>query len=248
MLKSLRIKNNMVTDNTVEFYDQESEQYSKKRYEGETLSYFQFLFKRRRQLFLDLISRIKAELANSDVLEIGCADGVLIKKLFQKLPDTFRSIVGIDVSPAMLNQARQTTRDLKASYFLRGEEPEGKFNLVIELGVHPHHFEDEMIFVSEKLESRGYFIYSASGKSSLHVKIKLGKESYTKDYLDYSSYEKIIKKYFDIVFSEPYGLFIPKVWAIPSIARVLQPFLEIIFKNIFPDLFHEKIYLLRKRP
>lgn len=237
----------MVTDNTVDFYNDESEQYSRKRYEGETLTYFQFLFKRRRQLFLSLINRISGELNDSNVLEIGCADGVLVKKLFQKLPDTFKSIIGIDVSPKMLEQARQTTKDSRAKYFLRGQEPEDKYDLVIELGVHAQNFEDEMVYVFRKLETFGYFIYSASGKNSLHVKIKLSDKDYIRDYLGYSEYEKIIKKYFDIVLFEPYGLFIPKLWAFPALAHIVQPTLEKIFKNIFPNLFHEKIYLLRKK-
>ena len=237
----------MVTDNTVDFYNDESEQYSRKRYEGETMTYFQFLFKRRRQLFLGLISRISGELKDSDVLEIGCADGVLVKKLFQKLPNIFKSIIGIDVSPLMLERARETTKDPKASYFLRGEEPEGKFKLVIELGVHVQNFDDEMLYVCQKLESNGCFIYSASGRNSLHAKIKLSKEKYVVDYMDYPEYEKVIRKYFEIISAEPYGLFVPKLWAIPSIARLLQPFLDSVFKNTFPDLFHEKIYLLRKK-
>ncbi len=237
----------MVTDNTVDFYDQESGGYSKKRYEGETQSYFQFLFKRRRQLFLGLISCISGELKNSDALEIGSADGVIVKKLLQKLPGSFKSITGIDVSPKMLEQARQTTKDPRARYFLRGQEPEGKFDLVIELGVHAQNFENEMVFISKKLRPSGYFVYSASGKNSLHVKIKLTGKDYTKDYLDYPDYEKVIKKYFNIVSAEPYGLFIPKLWAVPSLARVLQPLLDNIFKNMFPSLFHEKIYLLRTK-
>src|SRR4051812_16284243 len=125
----------MRTNNTVDFYNQESEQYSRKRYEGETETYFQFLFKRRRQLFLGSVSRIASELHNANALEIGCADGVIIKKLLQKLPNSFNTITGIDVSPKMIEEARRTTSDKKARYFLRGEEPQEKYNLVIELGV-----------------------------------------------------------------------------------------------------------------
>ena len=234
-------------ENTVDFYDKESGEYSKKRYEGKTLSYFQFLFKRRRQLFLGFIGGISKSLKDSDVLEIGCADGVLIKKLFQKLPNTFRSITGVDVSPKMLDRARETTKDYRAKYFLRGEEPIQKYDLVIELGVHTQSFEEEMFYVAEKLNLGGYFIYSVSGSQSLHAKIKLKGKDYAKDYLSYSGYENIIKKYFDVVAHESYGLFVPKLWAIPTLANLVQPMLEALFKNILPNLFHEKIYLLRKK-
>lgn len=237
----------MVTDNTLDFYNRESEQYSRKRYEGETLTYFQFLFKRRRQLFLGLIGGIAKSLRNSNALEIGCADGVIVKKLLQKLPESFKSITGIDVSPKMLELARERTLDPRAKYFLRGEEPEETYDLIIELGVHAQNFENEMIFVSERLRILGYFIYSVSGKNSLHVKIKLGGKDYIRDYMDYPEYEKIIKKYFDIISLEPYGLFIPKLWTFPALARIGQPVFESMFKNISPNLFHEKIYLLRKK-
>lgn len=237
----------MVTRDTIDFYNEESGQYSKKRYEGQTLSYFQFLFKRRRELFLGLIRQISPQLKNSNILEIGCADGVLIKKLLQKFPDVFQSIVGVDVSPKMLELAKKTTNDPKVKYFFRGEEPEAKYDLVIELGVHVQDFDEEMHFVSDRLNNAGYFIYSAAGKSSLHAKIKLRDKEYARDYLDYSQYENIIKKYFEIIHGQVYGLFIPKLWSIPVLARIVQPIIEVLLSNIFPNLFHEKIYFLRKK-
>src|SRR3989338_6869370 len=109
MLKYLKPMDNMIRKETVDFYNQESEQYSKKRYEGKTNSYFQFLFKRRRQLFLAFIDSIKTELKDSKALEIGCADGVIVKKLLQKLPDSFKTITGVDVSPKMIQKAKETT-------------------------------------------------------------------------------------------------------------------------------------------
>ena len=216
-------------DNTVSFYDKESEQYSRKRYEGKTLSYFQFLFKRRRQLFLELISRITDEVSGTDLLEIGCADGVIIKKLLQKLPKTFNSVVGLDVSPKMIEEARKTTQDSRVKYYLRGEEPRLIYGLVIELGVHAQQFENEMVFVNDNLHGNGYFIYSTAGKDSLHARIKLGGKDYVTDYMSYSKYEEIIKKYFSIVFVEPYGFFVPKLWALPRLARFVQPIFEMVF-------------------
>ena len=237
----------MKIDDTIDFYNKESDQYSKKRYEGDLLTYFQFLFRRRRELFLSLVGSITPKLKGADALEIGCADGVLIKKIFQKFPSTFESVVGIDISEGMLETARASTHDTRASYFLRGNEPQKTFGLVIELGVHAESFEEEMKYVSGKLSPQGYFIYSAAGRNSLHAKIKLKDKKYAGDYLTYSGYEKIMNTYFDIISSEAYGLFVPKLWAFPWLARKLQPVLEYICKPVAPSLFHEKIYLLRKK-
>jgi SAM-dependent methyltransferase len=234
-------------DVTVDFYNKESSQYSEKRYNSLTETYFQFLFKRRRQLFLDFVGRISKLLDGAHALEIGCADGVIVKKLLQKFPNSFASITGIDISPKMIEEASRTTEDSRAAYFVRGDEPDTTYEMIIELGVHAHNFEGEMQYISNHLKTSGYLIYSASGKNSLHAKIKLQTAAYRKDYLSYSGYEKIIQKYFSIVATVPYGLFVPKLWAFPRIARVMQPVLEALLRNIFPGLFHEKIYLLKKK-
>jgi len=42
----------MTEESTINYYNQESSQYSRKRYEGKTESYFQFLFRYRQNLFL----------------------------------------------------------------------------------------------------------------------------------------------------------------------------------------------------
>ena len=184
---------------------------------------------------------------NASVLEIGCADGVLIKSLLERWPNVFGSLIGVDISPMMIEEAIRTTKDSRVKYFLRGVEPGEKNDLVIELGVHSQNFDAEINSVSEKLKESGYFIYCVAGRSSLHARFKLLGVSYVNDYMSYAEYEKIIKKYFDVLSSEPYGLFIPKLWAFPRFAMVVQPILEKLFRNMFSNLFHEKIYLLRKK-
>ncbi len=237
----------MSNEATIDFYDKQSEQYSRKRYEGRTETYFQFLFKKRRKLFLDFVSQIAPSLHNASGLEIGCADGVIVKKLLQKLPQSFSKIVGLDISPKMIDQAKRTTTDPKAEYYLRGEEPAQNYDLIIELGVHSEVFENEMKYIAEKLNISGYFIHSVSGYSSLHAKIKLQNAHYRQDYLSYSEYEEIIKKYFKVVDAKSYGLFVPKLWSLPFLARVFQPIFEILFNKITPSFFHERIYLLQKK-
>ncbi|MFZ2522097.1 MAG: class I SAM-dependent methyltransferase [Minisyncoccia bacterium] len=237
----------MANESTIDYYDNQSGQYSQKRYEGKTETYFQFLFKRRRQIFLGFIASL-GDFKDFRLFEIGCADGVLIKKILQKMPNSFSKIVGIDISPKMLEKARATTADSRVSYFLRGEEDFSiKYNLVLEVGVHVSDLLTEVKFVSNKLSVGGYFIYSTAGKNSLHARIKLRDKDYAKEYITYFKCEEILNRYFEIISSQGYGLFIPKLWAVPALARVVQPIAEALFRKILPNLFHEKIYLLRKK-
>ncbi len=237
----------MESEDTINFYDSESSQYTKKRYDGKTESYFQFLFKRRRQILLGFIGSLKP--VDWRLLEIGCADGVLLKKLVQKFPEGFKSLVGIDISPKMIDKAIETTKNPIVTYHLRDEEKdsESKYDLILELGVHVYNLEEEMLFVSKKLPRDRYFIYSAASRNSIHARIKLKDKEYLKDYMSYDGYEKILRKYFRIVSSKPYGLFIPKLWAFPALARIVQPIVDALLRNVIPSLFHEKIYLLIKR-
>ena len=234
-------------EETIEFYNKESSQYSEKRYEGITNSYFQFVFKRRLTIFLSFFDVLSRDAKNIKALEIGCADGIVARKLLLVSEDKLDSVVGVDISPDMISQAKQITHNPKITYYMRGEEPAALYNLIFELGVHPYDFEGELKFVSSRLVPEGYFIYSLASRGSLQVKFKLKGAAFVNDYMDYTDYEKIIVKYFNIVSSEPYGLFIPKLWAFPGFARIVQPIIEKIFKNIFPNLFHEKVYLLKKK-
>ena len=155
---------NMIRKDTVDFYNKESTQYSKKRYEGKTNSYFQFLFKRRRQLFLAFIDSVKGELKDSKALEIGCADGVIVKKLLQKLPDSFKTITGVDVSPKMIEISKNRLKD-KATINLDSIEsfsPKNKFNYIFSIDSFHHYANQEKAILNlhQTLKKGGKLIIS----------------------------------------------------------------------------------------
>lgn len=232
------------------FYDKESVLYSQKRYEGVTDTYVKFLFNKRLNILLGYLNRIIDKNSQYLLLDVGCADGAVTQKIDIAFPSSFKKIVGIDISPEMVEVARKKNQKSKISFFLRGkeEEQQERYDFILEVGfLAPHLFKDEFLFLDHNLKKGGYFICSLSPKNSLHARIKLRDETYIKGYLTYPEYEAILSEHFEIIAKEPYGLFVPKLWAFPLLARCLQPFFELSFKYIAPSLFHEKIYLLKKK-
>jgi SAM-dependent methyltransferase len=237
----------MIQD-TVDFYEKESGHYTAKRYPEITTSYTQYLFKKRLKIFLVFLIKIEKDLPqNATILEIGCADGVLFKAIEEKFPNRFSKLVGTDISPKMIEEARRQNTNTRASFCLRDELRPEKFDLVIELGVHPFDLDGELNYVSGYLNSKGYFFYNLGGLKSLYARFKLKDKPYIKDYKTYSLYEKFLSKYFSIEASQVYSLFIPWLWKIPFVGRSLQPVFDFVFRGITPELFHEKIYLLKKK-
>jgi SAM-dependent methyltransferase len=229
-----------------QFYDSESDQYSKKRYEGLLSTYTQFLFRKRLEIFLGMFKQIAGQRKVS-LLDIGCADGIVINRIQRAFPQSTHKVVGIDISPQMIAQARESIKDPRASFYLRNEAPQEMYGVILELGVHVENLEDEIQYVKNHLVNGGYFIYSVAGRDSLHARIKLQNAAYVKDYRSYADAERILSEHFEIVDSQAYGFFIPKLWSIPPLARVLQPIIDSILRGITPSLFHEKIYLLRDK-
>ena len=234
---------------TIAFYDRESAQYSEKRYSGITQSYYQFLFKKRLALFLNFVRKSVATLpTQATLLEIGCADGVVVRAIETHFPKRFEKYLGIDVSPKMIEQATQYNTNPKATFTLRDRlSPVEQFDVVIELGVHPIDLEGELTFVSDHLKPGGYFFYALAGKRSSHVRFKLRHVAYAKDYRTYREYESALSRVFSIVDTRVYGLFIPKLWMIPLLGRLLQPIVDQFCALLIPEFFHEKIYVLRKK-
>ncbi len=226
------------------FYDLESVVYSKKRYQGVTRSYTQYFFKRRLSLVLRLLGRIGGK--NLKLLDIGCADGIMTISIHEHFPEMFSELVGVDVSSAMIEVARKATSDPQISFFLKSETPNKRFDIALSLGyLSAVIFEDEARFVSDHLKSDGYYICALAGRDSLHRRLKLGNVPYLSDFRAYSEYDKMLRTHFLIVKEIPYGLFVPKLWSMPFLARILQPVFEVFFAHIAPNLFHEKIYLLK---
>jgi len=231
----------------VDYYNARSANYSEVRYPKITLSYTQYIFKKRLEIFLDFLERIEETLPeNATILEIGCADGVVFKAIEEKFPGRFVKLVGIDVSPKMISEAKNRNKNLRALFFLRDEFKLKKFDLIIELGIHPYNLDGELNYVNECLNSKGYYFYSAVGRKSVFVGLKLRAEKYLNDYKSYKQYEQIFGKNFILENSEVYGLFIPKLWSVPFLGRLLQPIFDSVFSKIIPERLHEKIYCLRK--
>jgi len=237
----------MIQD-AVEFYDKESGHYTTKRYPKVTLSYTQYVFKKRLEIFLTQLAKIEKNLPRTaTVLEIGCADGIVFKAMEERFPNRFVKMIGIDVSPKMISEAKNTNTNPRANFFLRDDFKLEKFDLIIELGIHPYDLVGELEYVNEHLNSFGYYFYSAVGRKSSFVSIKLRGENYLDDYKSYKKYEEVFKKYFSVENGEVYGLFVPKIWSLPIVGRSLQSVFDTIFKHIIPEFFHEKIYLLKNR-
>ena len=229
------------------FYNNESAQYSKKRYEGALLSYTQYLFRTRLSIFIRMLERAIGARKNISIFEIGCADGVILQAIAKTFPDSIQNMVGIDISQGMIETAAAYNQNKNISFALRGLEENRKYDMVIELGVHVPDLQKEIGYVKSRLVEGGYFIYSVAGRKSSHVMFKRKNDAAVKDYLTYEEAEKILKNNFDIVDAVPYGLFVPKLWTSPSAGRFFQPLFDVVFRHIAPELFHEKIYLLRNK-
>jgi len=234
-------------DETINFYDKESGIYTVKRYPNQIESYTQYIFRRRLNILLSFLKKSEQVIPiNSSVFEIGCADGVIFKFLEESFPHRFSKLVGVDISPGMVAEATKQNTNKNASFILRDTAPVERYDMVLEVGVHIYDLEAEIAYIAQFLKPHGYFVYSAAGGSSLYKKIKMRDKEYSKDYLPYSSAEEVIKKYFSIEDSVVYGLFVPKLWQIPALGRFFQPIFDWIFQFIAPELFHEKLYLLKK--
>ena len=232
---------------TIDYYDKASKSYSELRYKDTFVGFFQYIFGTRRKVFLELLADIEKDLPqNATILEIGCADGVLFKAIEKKFPSRFSKMIGVDISQGMIDEAKRQNTNSRVSFVLRDNLSIEKFDVIIELGVGVYEYEDEWKFISSRLNSDGYIFYTLTSSKSLYTRFKNKDAYYVKYYKLYKEYERFFSKYFSISNSRVYGLFIPKLWSIPIIARVLQPVFDWIFKP-FQNLFHEKFYLLKKR-
>ena len=191
----------------------------------------------------DFISENKAGM---NLLEIGCADGVVLRAIASR-SRTFSALLGVDISPKMIEAAKLEKTEPNISFALRNDSLTGQFDVIAEVGVlNLNDLDSEIDFVKKHLKSGGYYICSlASGTSSRAIlKAKGGDDAFT-HFLSFGEYDQKLKKHFVVVKSDYYGLFIPLIWKIPFLARIIQPSVELLLKPFAPFLFHEKIYLFR---
>jgi SAM-dependent methyltransferase len=245
--------------NAMSFYDDESAIYSEKRYADKAGTYVQYFFNCRLAIVLKAIAARVSDKkifpgTGLTLIDIGCADGVMTRKIAESFPTAFSKLVGADISMPMIDKARSLTRDPRISFFIKDsaygtDEPHEKFDIALGLGyLTSAIFVQETDFVRKHLVPGGLYICSFAAKGSLRARLKLKGQPYLKDYLSYAGYRSMLAKRFEIVNEIPYGLFIPKLWAMPSLGRALQPVIDAVFAHIVPGLFHEKIYVLRLKP
>lgn len=181
----------------------------------------------------------------ASLLEVGCADGVIIRGIKNYFPQ-FTQLVGVDVSPAMIAEAiGQSPQDM--DFYVRDRDIYGAFDIIVEVGVvNLTDMETEFIFAKKNMKPGGYYICSLASKTSSRSRMKMKPTDFV-HHLSFKEYEDALSKHFTIVSSEAYGLFIPLIWKIPFLGRSLQSIMEVMGKLCCPQLFHEKIYLLRLR-
>lgn len=234
----------------INFYNKESVSYSDKRYESKMVDFTQFYFRKRLSIALNFLKEGINGRSGLNLLEIGCADGIVIKKIEKNFPAIFKDMVGVDISPDMIKVAKNKNENPDASFYLREEyDKKNKYDFVLELGYLTEPIlNNEFLFAKNNLKDDGYLICSLSLKNSFRMKLKYRNNTYFQTHLTIKQYEKILSEHFMIIRNETYGLFIPKLWKFPLLAQILQPAFETIFKPIIPEFFHEKIYLLKKIP
>jgi len=230
------------------YYDAESVQYSSKRYPHVPSSYIHFFYLRRLAI---VTSRIRKTIHGSGLklIEIGCADGVVTYALADAFSNTFSDIAGVDISPKMIEAAEAHKGDRRIEFGLRQSYRfRNPYDLVVEVGVINYADADEEIRSARDLAGEnGYYLCSIAGADSLKNRLKHDEEKGFNNFLIYREYEAKLRELFTIEKVIPVGLFIPHVWKMPALARVIQPLCEAIVAPFFPNLFLEKVYLLRPR-
>lgn len=231
---------------SVEYYNQESNKYSQKRYPEAINDYLPYFFNKRFEIAKRFIKKV---MKNGDILlEIGCADGVILTKIYRAFEGRFfKKLIGIDNAPFMIEAAKRKT-DLKEIEFCIRDQwnPDEKTDIVLEIGVFNFtKLSDEITFASSNLKENGFYICSVAGKKSLRNSFKNEGARFF-NFLTFAEYEKEFSKKFDILESQRFGLYLPLVWKNKNIGRIIQPILDKIF-FFFPDYYHEAIYLMKKK-
>lgn len=232
-------------ERTRAFYDSESSVYTKKRYQGKPDTYVQFYFQNRLRIVIELIKQYARNRKGLKILDVGCADGVMTWRIRDLFPDTFIRLTGTDISPAMIDVAGRRS-DPRVDFYVKDRVPAEKYDIVLMLGyVTPAIFNEEVQFLRNYISTNGICIMNIAASDSLHARLKVKKEIIRESYLPADQYFALVKSHFDIITVRPNGLFIPKLWAVPILGRLLQPVMELVFSKIWRKCYHENIVVLR---
>ena len=228
------------------YYDKESSQYSGKRYPAHPSTYVQSFYLRRLKLLLSLVGKTMRGVGLR-LIEIGCADGVVTRALYDRFSGVFSDVAGVDISPKMIGAAKAQAGGRDISFGLRDTYTFiGQYDLVVEVGVINYADDrEELRFARRIVGDGGYYLCSIAGTSSLWNRLKPDEDKGFNNFRSYAEYEAEIREHFTILTSVPVGLFIPHIWKVPALARIVQPLVESLLAPLFPNLFHEKLYLLK---
>lgn len=229
------------------FYNQESARYSGRRYPGSAKTYTQFFFKRRLALTKKFVKGIVRQAPEPlALLEVGCADGIVISEIGKEFPSAFTKLTGIDTAPGMVEEARRKNVLPNAEFFVRDAYAGGPVDVVIETGVINYaRFEDEIAFAQKKLKPGGSYIFSIAGTGSLLNRLK--PEGDFSDFRPYAEYGRLAGNAFDVLAVRGCGFFIPFLWRVPALARLVQAAVDPVAGIFLPGLCHEKVYWVQKK-
>ncbi len=229
-----------------DFYNQESAHYSEKRYPKVAQSYTQYFFNRRLAITKAFFKKSIKSGTTYSLLELGCADGIVVRELAKDFPDAFSKLVGIDISPGMIEEARRHNSLSNATFMLRSEYAGEPVDIVNETGVINYAgFDTDIAFAHNNLKEGGHYILSVAGTGSLRNSLK--PEADFADFRSYKEYEALLRQKFTVLKVAGCGVFIPLIWRLPAIARVVHAVLEPLVGALMPGLCHEKLYLLQKK-
>lgn len=229
-----------------QFYNKESAIYSEKRYPKNATNYIQFFFKERLRLTIAELKKSIKDRQDLSLLEIGCADGIVAYEIQQACPHAFSHIVGIDISPGMIDAAREKFGTTGIIFQTRDKYTDTqKHDVIIEIGVINYATLDgELKYIAERLTADGVAIISLAGTGSVWDKTRKSDTGFN-TFQSYAEYETAISKKFTIIKTEVVGIPIPFIWRSPGFARMISSGLENTLRYIAPNLFHEKIYVIK---
>ncbi len=233
---------------TREFYDRMSDHYSRDRYLSGITNAVQYSYAQRLNIVRVFARRALMGTTHARILDVGTADGYVLRRIYDDNASHIAAMVGNDIAPKMLEEARRQSTGYPVTFVLRGQEPAGEYNLLMEIGVHMPDPQAEIEWIVERVNHGGYAIITVANRYSWYSRQKLRNKPYIVDYRTFQEYEHYIASSFDILEKRTLGIFIPKLWVLPSFfARLIQTVAEWIIERLAPNTMHERVYLLRLR-
>ncbi len=232
-----------------EFYNKESSVYSEKRYPKVAVSYTQFFFKERLRLTMNALTSFINGKKDLSLLEIGCADGIVVKDIHEAYGTHFASITATDISPGMILSAKEKFGSTGIIFKERKEYTDTVLHdIIIEIGVINYAvLQEELNYIADHIKRDGRAIISLAAQGSVWDRRRTADTGFN-NFFTNEEYRKEITQKFNIVQEMHVGLLVPLIWRYPSFARLVMPTIEFVMRGIAPQLFHETIYVLKLDP